>query len=75
MTKYNYIAQYPENLCLGKNFDIGEFTYINSRYEQWMHIHLLPKTFQIMNCSQKFQQNLRKNSKIQLFRNKKIIYY
>ena len=30
MTKYNYIVQYPENLKLGKNFDIGEFTYINS---------------------------------------------
>ena len=33
MTKYNYIVQYPENLCLGKNFDIGVFTYINSHYE------------------------------------------
>jgi len=32
MTKYNYIIQYPEKLQLGKNFDIGEFTYINSRY-------------------------------------------
>lgn len=32
MTKYNYIVQYPENLTLGKNFDIGEFTYINSKY-------------------------------------------
>ena len=30
MTKYNYIVQYPENLELGKNFGIGEFTYINS---------------------------------------------
>ena len=30
MTKYNYIVQYPKNLKLGKNFDIGEFTYINS---------------------------------------------
>jgi acetyltransferase-like isoleucine patch superfamily enzyme len=30
MTKYNYIVQYPEKLLLGKNFDIGEFTYINS---------------------------------------------
>ena len=29
LTKYNYIVQYPENLKLGKNFDIGEFTYIN----------------------------------------------
>ena len=25
MTKYNYTVQYPENLTLGKNFDIGEF--------------------------------------------------
>ena len=32
MTKYNYIVQYPENLKLGKNFDIGTFTYINCRY-------------------------------------------
>ena len=30
MTKYNYIVQYPKNLKLGKNFDIGEFSYINS---------------------------------------------
>ena len=32
ITKYNYIVQYPENLKLGKNFDIGEFTYVNSKY-------------------------------------------
>ncbi|MFB5630892.1 MAG: acyltransferase [Nitrosopumilaceae archaeon] len=32
MTKYNYIVQYPENLKLGKNFDVGEFTYINAQY-------------------------------------------
>ena len=32
MTKYNYIVQYPENLKFGKNFDIGEFTYINSEF-------------------------------------------
>ena len=32
LTKYNYIVQYPENLKLGKNFDIGTFTYINSMY-------------------------------------------
>ena len=32
MTKYNYIVQYPENLKLGKNFDIGSFTYINSQF-------------------------------------------
>lgn len=29
LTKYNYIVQYPENLKLGKNFDIGTFCYIN----------------------------------------------
>ena len=32
LTKYNYIVQYPENLKLGKNFDIGTFTYINAHY-------------------------------------------
>jgi len=32
MTKYNYLVQYPEKLKLGKDFDIGEFTYINSKY-------------------------------------------
>tara|TARA_B100000029_G_C17357861_1_gene881436 strand:- start:75 stop:470 length:396 start_codon:yes stop_codon:yes gene_type:complete len=32
MTKYNYIVQYPENLIFGKKFDIGEFTYINSKH-------------------------------------------
>jgi|TARA_B110000438_G_C15561344_1_gene541297 acetyltransferase-like isoleucine patch superfamily enzyme len=32
LTKYNYIVQYPENLKLGRNFDIGSFTYINSQY-------------------------------------------
>ena len=32
MNKYNYIVQYPENLKLGKNFDIGTFTYINSHF-------------------------------------------
>jgi len=32
ITEYNYIVQYPEYLELGKNFDIGEFTYINSHY-------------------------------------------
>ena len=30
LTKYNYTVQYPKNLKLGKNFDIGTFTYINS---------------------------------------------
>ena len=32
MTKYHYLVQYPENLKLGKNFDIGEFTYVNSKF-------------------------------------------
>ena len=32
LTKYNYLVKYPENLKLGKNFDIGSFTYINSQY-------------------------------------------
>jgi len=32
MTKFNYIVQYPEKLKLGKDFDIGEFTYINSQF-------------------------------------------
>jgi len=32
LTKYNYIVQYPENLKLGKNFDISTFVYINSHY-------------------------------------------
>lgn len=31
LTKYNYVVQYPEGLKLGKNFDIGSFTYINSK--------------------------------------------
>jgi len=32
LTKYNYIVQYPENLKTGKNFDIGTFSYINSKH-------------------------------------------
>ena len=32
LTKYNYIVYYPKNLKLGKNFDIGTFSYINCRY-------------------------------------------
>jgi acetyltransferase-like isoleucine patch superfamily enzyme len=31
-TIYNYVVQYPNKLKLGKNFDIGTFTYINSHY-------------------------------------------
>ena len=30
--KYNYVVHYPQKLKIGKNFDIGIFTYINSRY-------------------------------------------
>ncbi len=32
LTKYNYLVHYPENLELGKNFDIGAFTFINANY-------------------------------------------
>lgn len=33
MTKWNWMCQYNENLVLGKNSDIGAFTYINARFE------------------------------------------
>ena len=36
-TKYNYIVQYPEKLMLGKNFDIGTFTYINCQFGVEIH--------------------------------------
>jgi len=32
MTKWNWMCQYQENLKLGKNTDIGAFTYINAKY-------------------------------------------
>jgi len=32
LTKWNWICQYNKNLKLGKNMDIGAFTYINARY-------------------------------------------
>jgi acetyltransferase-like isoleucine patch superfamily enzyme len=32
LTQYNWLVQHPENLSLGKNSDIGAFTYINARY-------------------------------------------
>jgi len=32
LTKYNYIVQYPENLKMGENFDIGTFSYLNCKY-------------------------------------------
>jgi len=32
ITKYNYIIHYPENLSLGRNFDIGSFSYLNCQH-------------------------------------------
>ena len=32
LTKFNYIVQYPENLKLGNEIDIGTFSYINSQF-------------------------------------------
>ena len=32
LTKFNYIVQYPENLKMGNDFDIGSFTYINCKF-------------------------------------------
>jgi len=32
MTKWNWMCQYRKGLKLGKNTDIGAFTYINARY-------------------------------------------
>ena len=32
MTRWNWMCQYHENLVLGKNTDIGAFTYINAKY-------------------------------------------
>ena len=32
MTKWNWICQHKENLKLGKNVDIGAFTYINAKH-------------------------------------------
>jgi len=32
LTKWNWMCQYPENLVLGENTDIGAFSYINARY-------------------------------------------
>lgn len=33
MTKWNWMCHYHKNLTLGKNTDIGAFTYINAKYE------------------------------------------
>ena len=32
LTKWNWVVGHPKNLRLGKNVDIGAFTYINARY-------------------------------------------
>ncbi len=32
LTKWNWVCQYHQNLKLGKNTDIGAFTYINAKY-------------------------------------------
>ena len=32
MTEYNWMCQYHKKLKLGKNTDIGAFTYINAKY-------------------------------------------
>ena len=32
ITKYGYFVEYPENLILRKNTDVGVFTYINSHF-------------------------------------------
>lgn len=32
MTKWNWMCQYHENLNLGRETDIGAFTYINAKY-------------------------------------------
>ena len=31
LTKYNWLVQYKKNLKLGKNTDIGAFSYINAK--------------------------------------------
>lgn len=36
MTRWQWMCQYFENLELGKNTDIGAFTYINARYGVWI---------------------------------------
>ena len=32
MTKWHWMCQYHQNLKLGRNTDVGAFTYINARY-------------------------------------------
>ena len=35
-TKWNWVVSYPKNLKLGKNTDIGCFTYINAAVGVWI---------------------------------------
>ena len=37
ISKYGYIVEYPENLTIGTNSDIGVFTYINAHFEVEIH--------------------------------------
>lgn len=32
LTEWNWLCQHPENLKLGKNIDIGAFSYLNAKY-------------------------------------------
>jgi len=69
MTKYNYIVQYPENLKLGKNFDISTFVYINSHYgvEIQDNVQIGPNSSILSHStidSKKGQVVLKKNCKI-----------
>lgn len=37
LTRWNWMCQHHENLKLGKNVDIGAFTYINAKYGVTMY--------------------------------------
>lgn len=37
LTRWNWMCQHHENLKLGKNVDIGAFTYINAKYGVAIH--------------------------------------
>lgn len=32
LTKWNWMCQHPENLKMGKNVDVGAFSYLNAEY-------------------------------------------
>ena len=36
LSEWNWMIGHPLNLHLGKNVDIGAFTYINARYHVWL---------------------------------------